>query len=141
MVSEELRKIVNLLKSQGKMNFLEAIDDEHITKFEEVTDIHLPSKYKEWLHFSDGGEFFLPAGMQLYGVAHKPLINVTDDDRPDDSYIVIGGCASGDPVLCQKNSEKIFVYDHEAGRIDEELIYEDFFAFIKDLYDLIGIGE
>ena len=141
MVSEELRKIVNLLKSQGKMNFLEAIDDEHITKFEEVTDIHLPSKYKEWLHFSDGGEFFLPAGMQLYGVAHKPLINVTDDDRPDDSYIVIGAFASGDPVLCQKNSEKIFVYDHEAGRIDEELIYEDFFAFIKDLYDLIGIGE
>jgi len=141
MVSDELKEIVNLLKSQGKMNFLEAIDDEHITKFEEVNDILLPSKYKEWLHYSDGGEFFLPAGIQLHGVAHKPLINVTDDDRPDDSYIVIGAFASGDPVLCQKNSEKIFVYDHEAGRIDEELIYEDFFAFIKDLYDLLGIGE
>ena len=31
--------------------------------------------------FSDGGEFFLPAGVQMYGVAHKPLINVKEDDR------------------------------------------------------------
>ncbi|MCF0134181.1 MAG: SMI1/KNR4 family protein [Blautia sp.] len=141
MISDELKEIIDLLKSQGKMHFIEAADDEHIVKFEADNDIQFPSKYKEWLRFSDGGEFFLPAGVQLYGVAHKPLINVEDDDRPDDSYIVIGALASGDPVLCQKNGEKIFVYDHEAGEIDEELIYEDFFAFLKDLYDLLGIGE
>lgn len=40
----------------------------------------LPSKFKEWLLFSDGGECFLPAGIQLYGVAHKPLIDVNDND-------------------------------------------------------------
>lgn len=77
----------------------------------------------------------------MYGVVHKPMINVEDDDRPDDSYIVIGSLASGDPVLCQKDSEKIAVFDHEAGGIDDELIYDDFFAFLTDLYDLLGIGE
>lgn len=141
MISEEIKKIVDQFNEQGKMNFLEAATEEQITKFEEENKFQLPSKYREWLMFSDGGEFFLPAGVQLYGVAHKPLINIKDDDRPDDSYTVIGASASGDPVLCQKDSEKIAVYDHEAGSIDEELVYEDFFSFLKDLYDLLGIGE
>jgi len=141
MVSNEIRNIVAQFNEQGKMNFLDAATEEQIAKFETENEVQLPSKYKEWLMFSDGGEFFLPAGVQLYGVAHKPLINIKDDDRPDDSYTVIGAFASGDPVLCQKDSEKITVYDHEAGCIDDELIYEDFFAFLKDLYDLLGIGE
>lgn len=141
MISKELEEIIDLLKSQGRMNFLEAASEKQIANFEEENDFHLPLKYKEWLLFSDGGEFFLPAGVQMYGVVHKPLINVEDDDRPDDSYIIIGSLASGDPVLCQKDSEKIAVFDHEAGGIDDELIYDDFFAFLTDLYDLLGIGE
>lgn len=141
MISKELVEIIDLFKSQGRMNFLEAASEKQITKFEKENDFHLPLKFKEWLLFSDGGEFFLPAGVQMYGVAHKPLINVKDDDRPDDSYIVLGSLASGDPVLCQKDSEKISVFDHEAGGIDDELIYDDFFTFLTDLYDLLGIGE
>lgn len=141
MISKELEEIIDLLKSQGRMNFLEAASEKQIANFEEENDFHLPLKYKEWLLFSDGGEFFLPAGVQMYGVVQKPMINVEDDDRPDDSYIVIGSLASGDPVLCQKDSEKIAVFDHEAGGIDDELIYDDFFAFLTDLYDLLGIGE
>ena len=141
MISDELKEIVDQFNAQGKMIFLDGATEEQITKFEEENEVQLPSKYKEWLLFSDGGEFFLPAGVQLYGVAHKPLINIKEDDRPDDSYTVIGVFASGDPVLCQKDSEKIVVYDHEAGYIDDELIYEDFFTFLKDLYDLLGIGE
>ncbi len=141
MISDELKKIVDQFEKQGKMRFLEAATEEQIEKFETDNELQLPSKYKEWLLFSDGGEFFLPAGVQMYGVVHKPMINVEDDDRPDDSYIVIGSLASGDPVLCQKDSEKIAVFDHEAGGIDDELIYDDFFAFLTDLYDLLGIGE
>ena len=37
--------------------------------------------------------------------------------------------------------EKISIYDHETGSIDDELIYDDFYAFLNDLYDLLGIGE
>ena len=74
-------------------------------------------------------------------MAHKPLIDIEDDDMPDDDYIVIGALASGDPVLCEKVGEKIAIFDNETGSIDDELVYDDFFALLNDLYDLLGIGE
>ena len=123
------------------MRFIEAATEEQISQFEKENQIQFPSKYKEWLLFSDGGEIFLPAGVQLYGVGQKPLIDLEDIDRPDDNYIVIGALASGEPVLCKKDEEKIYVYDHENQEIDEDLVYDDFFAFLIDLYDLLGIGE
>ena len=141
MISEELKTIIDKLTDQGKMAFLEGATEEQMAQFEKDHEIILPKKYKEWLQYSDGGEFFLPAGVQLYGVAHKPLIDIKDDDRPDDNYVVIGALASGDPVLCEKSGEKIAIYDHETGSIDDELVYDDFFALLKDLYDLLGIGE
>ena len=141
MISDELKKIIDLLKQQGKMAFLEGATEEQISQFEKEKEIKFPEKYKEWLRFSDGGECFLPAGVQFYGVAHKPLIDVNENDRPDDNYIVIGALASGDPVLCEKAGEKIAIFDHETGSIDDELVYDDFFALLNDLYDLLGIGE
>lgn len=141
MISEELKAIIEKLKEQGKTIILEGATEEQITQFEKDHEIELPEKYKEWLRYSDGGELFLPAGVQFYGVAHKPIIDVDENDRPDEKYIVIGALASGDPVLCEKSSEKISIYDHETGSIDDELVYDDFFALLKDLYDLLGIGE
>ena len=141
MISDELKDIIEQLQKKGKMVFLEGETDEQIAKFEKGHEVALPEKYKEWLHHSDGGELFLPAGVQFYGVAHKPVIDVNEDDRPNDDYIVIGALASGDPVLCEKSGEKISIYDHETGGIDDELIYNDFFALLNDLYDLLGIGE
>lgn len=141
MISDELKKITDLLNQQGKMAFLEGATEEQISQFEKENETNLPEKYKEWLCFSDGGECFLPAGVQFYGVAHKPLIDVNEDDRPDDNYIVIGALASGDPVLCEKAGEKIAIFDNETGNIDDELVYDDFFALLIDLYGLLGIGE
>ncbi len=141
MISEELKDIIDKMNEQGKMIFLEGATGEQIAQFEKEHETRLPEKYKEWLQYSDGGELFLPAGVQFYGVNHKPVINVDEDDRPDKKYIVIGALASGDPVLCEKSSEKISIYDHETGSIDDELIYDDFYAFLNDLYDLLGIGE
>ena len=140
MISNELQQIVDKFKEQGKMAFLEAATLERIDIFEKENDITLPMKYKEWLLFSDGGEFFLPAGIQLYGVEHKPVINVKNNDRPSDDYIVIGTLASGDPILFKKDSEKIAIYNQAAGKIEDDEIYDDFFAFLNDLYDLLGIG-
>ncbi len=141
MSSDEFSKLVDKLNQQGKMSYIEGATEDQITQFEKNNDTVLPSKYREWLLYCDGGEFFLPAGVQMYGVAHKPIIDVKNDDRPDDKYIVIGALASGDPVLFEKSGEKIYVYDHESGELDEELIYDDFYAFLDDLYDLLGIGE
>ena len=141
MISEELKSIINMMNEQGKMSFLEAATDEQIARFEKDNKVQLPKKYKEWLRYSDGGEFFLPAGVQFYGVAHKPIINIEDNDRPDTNYIVIGALASGDPVLCKKEGEEIAILDNETGTIDDELVYNDFFMLLNDLYDLLGIGE
>lgn len=139
-MTEELRKIIDQLQAQGKMHFLEAATEQQIASFEKEHDIKLPVKYREWLLFSDGGEFFLPGGVQFYGVAHKPVIDVEEPDRPDDSYIVIGALAGGDPVVFKKTEEKIAIYNHAADRIENDEIYEDFYAFLKDIYDMLGIG-
>ena len=141
MISKELKSIINMINEQGKMSFLEAATDEQIVRFKKDNKVQLPKKYKEWLRYSDGGEFFLPAGVQFYGVVHKPLINIEDNDRPDTNYIVIGALASGDPVLCKKEGEEIAILDNETGTIDDELVYNDFFMLLNDLYDLLGIGE
>lgn len=140
MISEELKAIVNNFKEQGKMNFLDETTEEKILTFEKENDVTLPSKYKEWLLFSDGGELFLPAGVQLYGVEYKPLIDVNDNSRPSEEYVVIGALASGDPILFKKDSEQIAIYNQAAGKIEDDEIYDDFFAFLNDLYDLLGIG-
>ncbi|MDU7336738.1 MAG: SMI1/KNR4 family protein [Clostridium sp.] len=139
MLSDELNNIVGQLNTQGEMNFFAGATEEQIKLLEKKHEIKLPLKFKEWLLFSDGGEFFLPAGIQLYGVAHKPLIDVNDNDRPDENYIVIGALSSGDPIVCEKAGEKISIFNHEAGRIEDDEIYTDFFAFLNDLYDLLGI--
>ena len=141
MVSDELKSITETLNTQGKMRFLTPCSEEKITQFEHEHSITLPKQYKEWLQFSDGGECFLPAGVQFYGISQKPFIDVDDNSRPDNSYVVIGALASGDPILIKKDSEQISIYNQEAGRIEDDEVYDDFFAFLDDLYDLLGMGE
>lgn len=140
MLSNELENIIAQIKNQGKMRFIEGVSKKLIVEFENKSGFVLPQQYKEWLQFSDGGEFFLPAGIQLHGVAHKPLINIDDNDRPNEDYIVIGAMASGDPILCKKGDEQIAIYNHDAGRIEDDEVYQNFYAFLENLYELLGIG-
>lgn len=140
MVSNELKNIIARIKEQGKMYFIEGATEEQIVAFESKNSISFPLQYREWLELSDGGELFLPAGVQLYGVAHKPLIDINDNDRPNEEYVVIGALASGDPILSQKKGKQISIYNHELGRIEEDEVYQNFYAFLNDLYELLGIG-
>lgn len=140
MIFDEIKTIAEELEKQGSMQFIEGAAEEQIAAFEAVHQIHLPGKYKEWLQYSDGGELFLPAGVQFFGVSHKPIIDVDDNDRPSNNYIVIGALASGDPILCEKDAEQISIYNHEAGRIESDETYTDFVAFLKGLPDMLGIG-
>lgn len=141
MLSDELNHILESITVRGKMSFFEGASKEQIFAFENENGIVLPLQYKEWLEYSDGGELFLPAGIQLYGVVHKPVIDVNDSDRLNEEYVVIGALASGDTILCKKEGEQIAIYNHEAGRIEEDEIYQDFYTFLRDLYELLGIGE
>ena len=123
------------------MRFFEPANERQIVEFEERNRITLPLKYKEWLLFSDGGECFLPAGVQFYGVAHRPYIDVNDNSKPSNNYAVIGALASGDPILIRRDAETISIYNQEAERIEEDEVYDDFIAFLTDLPGLLGIEE
>lgn len=140
MIPGELKSIADKLNRQGKMCFLEGATEAQIALFEESNKVKLPQRYKEWLQFSDGGECFLPAGIQLYGVAHKPLIGVNDDNKPDEKYIAIGALSTGDPIFCEKDEETISIYNQDSGRIESDETYKDFFSFLNSLYELLGIG-
>ena len=139
MISKELAQIIDDLKKQEGMAFPEAASEEQIELFEKEHKLKLPQKYKEWLLFSDGGELYLPGGVQMYGVAHKPFINLSDSNRPNDNYIVIGSLSSGDPILCEKEGERIAIYNLEDGKIEDDEVYDDYFSFLKGLYELLGI--
>ena len=139
MIKNELNSIVDDLKSLGKMSFFEGVSENEIIEFEKKNNVSLSSQLKEWYLFSDGGEFFLPAGLQLYGISHKPLIDMNNEDRPNDNYFVIGTLSDGNPVLSEKNSEKIYIYNHGLGIIESDEIYPDFFTFLKDLPNIFGI--
>jgi len=136
----EFSNTINTLKSQGKMDFVPKATEEQICKFETSSGITLPAAYKEWLLFSDGGECFLPAGIQLYGVAHNPLIDINNNDRPNENYIVIGILASGDPIIFEVGSERISIYNHEAGKIENDETFLDFTDFLNNLKEVLGIG-
>lgn len=137
----DIKSLAEQFITRGKMRFLEAATEEQIAEYEKKNNVSLPEKYREWLSFCDGGEFFLPAGVQFFGVSHKPLINVNENDRPNENYIVIGALANGDPILFEKGKENVAIYNHEDGRIEEDEVYEDFYAFLNDLDSILGIGE
>lgn len=140
-MNKQLRRTIAQLIGKGKMVFSEGATEEEIAEYENKHGVKFPDQYREWLKITDGCMLFLPAGVQLYGIAHKPIINVDEQDRPDDSYIVIGALATGDPVLCQKESDRVSIFNHEEGQIEDDDIYTDFNAFLNDLYNLLGLGE
>ena len=129
---ENIQEIIAMLREHGKMRFIVPATEEEISKYEKENGIVLPTQYRQWLMFSDGGELFLPASIQLYGVSHHPVIDVSDDWCPDDKHIVIGSTSWGDPILCLKNSEVISIFNHDTGCIEDDESWETFFAFLKD---------
>lgn len=137
----KFKEFIEEIKNQEGMAFLDGASQNQIDLFEKENNIVLPSAYKEWLLFSDGGEFYLPGGAQMYGVAHQPLINCNDIHRPNDNYIVIGSLASGDPILFRKGSEEISIYNIEEDRIEEDEKYDDFISFLNDIQNMLDTED
>ena len=51
MISNELQKIIDMISTQGEMNYAEAATEEQIEAFERKNDINLPKQFREWLLF------------------------------------------------------------------------------------------
>ncbi|MBR3358583.1 MAG: SMI1/KNR4 family protein [Solobacterium sp.] len=145
-MNDILKTIVENLKKQGTLRFKNSVTEEQIKAFEKEKEILLPEEYKEYLQFSDGGHLFLPAGVQFYGVTEKPVIDVNEkyilkNDDTEEIYYAIGALASGDPIIFKEGSNEIAIYNLEAGTIEEDEKYPNFYDFLNDLYDLLGIEE
>lgn len=135
-----LNKIVEKLNQQGEMRYVPNVSEATILKFESQQRISLPEEFRLWLELvSDGGELFLPAGVQLYGVEHKPVIDPNDDERPNDGYIVIGRLASGDPLLCEQNRERISIFNRYLERVEDDEMFDSFFVFLDQLGIILGV--
>ena len=141
MISDKMKEIIDSVITPYSNKLNEAASEDQIEVFEKDNSVSLPSAFKEWLLYSDGGDLILPAGVQFYGVEHKPLIDVNYNDRPDDSYIVIGELSMGDPILCNNGDETISIYNHDAGRIEDDEVYGDFYLFLSDLPNILGVEE
>lgn len=139
MINEELKNIIEGISKKGDMLFLNPTTEEKINSFETNNNIVLPKQFKDYLLISDGGELFLPAGIQFYGISHKPIIDVNDTDRPSDKYVVIGALSNGDPILFEKGTERIMIYNHDCGVIEDDEQYDDLYSFLKDLYNILGL--
>ena len=138
-MGNKLKKKIEELTKMGEMRFYDGVTDEQIVKFERDHECAFSLGFREWLQNSDGGDLFLPAGIQLYGIKHKPIIDTQDSNCYGDNYIVIGAFANGDSILCENNGNRIAIYNMEAGRIEDDEIYDDFYAFLEDLPDILGI--
>ena len=135
------KTILDSYKKIGVIRLQPGAKKSQIATFEKKEGLHFSNQLKTWFRLSDGGELFLPAGVQFYGVCHKPVIDPHDTGAPDDSFVVIGSLANGDPVIWKKNSEQIAIYNKNAGRIEEDEIYEDMISFFKDIPALLGVVE
>lgn len=131
-----LNQLISELNAYNGMSFIKGCSFEELEYFEKSNDIQLPIKYKEWLLFSDGGELFLPSSIQLYGVKHKPIIDINDDSRPSNDYFVIGALSSGDTILVNKYNEEISIYNISDNKIEKDEIYRNFNSFLMDLENI-----
>ena len=137
-MKDQLKIIIDRLNNSGQMEFVDGVNENDILDFEKNNAIKIPNELREWYLYSDGGELFLPGGVQLYGLKHNPIIDVNDFDRPNDNYYVIGRLSYGDPILCEKNSDRISIYNHETGAIENDETYDDFFEFLDSLQEILG---
>ena len=117
-ILEEYKDTIRLIKG---------VTTEEIKSFENKNNINISLLYKTWLLNSNGGELFLPAGIQLYGISHKPLIEIDKNKN-----IIIGALSNGDLVFCNSLNEKISILNIETNEIAEDEVYDDFLAFLID---------
>jgi len=132
-LSELINKIRDITATdEYAMEFSSGATNDEIAQFELKHRCVLPELYKEWLRFADGCCLFNTTA-QLYGVAHKPFIEINPNGITGD-FIRIGTFNFGDPICVSSKSQKIYQYG-------ESIIeYADFKEFLE-LIIKIGVRK
>lgn len=141
MLSEGLMKALKMLFACGRMSFTSGATEEQIRAFEEREHVRLPSLYKEWLAYSDGGYLFLPGGIQLYGVGKGPFVGMGNRRGVPDDCMVIGVLMSGGLVLMKKDGGEVSVFYPDGCIAGLHETYPDFLVFLMAACDMYGIRK
>jgi len=127
-LSEIIKRINEITDTEEySMEFFPGAKDDEIALFERENNVSLPEFVKEWLRFSDGCYLFNI--IQLYGVAHRPYIEIKPE-AVTGGYICIGALCFGDAVCCIENSPKIIRYGES---LDEYADFKEFLEYIIEL--------
>lgn len=129
------------LKKYGRIKTEPWATVDDINSFEECTGICIPALYREWIQISDGGYLFPPAGLQLYGVSHHPLIHLAENVPADGVYAVVGEMPYGDPVLFKVGSEEFMLFNQEDGCIEQQEVFPDFSLFLDHIPSILGLED
>ena len=43
--------------------------------------------------------------------------------------------------MCENNKDYIAIYNQAMGVIEEDEVYRDFFSFLSELPEILGVGE
>ena len=141
MCMDSITDIYVRLYVKKDMYFPPAATLTDIEEFEKENNIGLPKQYKQWLELTDGGDLYLPAGIQFYGVNNNPLIEVNEKISLGNDYIIMGKLASGDPLVFRNGSEEILIFNQTDNRIEDDESYSSFYEFLVALEEILGIEE
>jgi hypothetical protein len=121
-----------IVSDEFDMELLPPVTADELQDYEQRNSISLPSKYKEWLVYSDGGRLF-NASIQLYGIKSFPKIEINSSGIPT-NYIVIGMLGFGEAICFIDGGEKIYQYG-------ETIIeYANFKELLRYAIDNFGVN-
>ena len=146
--------------AKGIQQLNDGIDEKTIIFFEEEYKLIIPETYKQWLRYSNGGEFFvLPVGTSFAGILgnseRKKGVFYLEDNFViskrvglPDNLLVIGEESDGEVIAFDlqrttKDDGVVVLYDvEEPGIIDEWEGLEDWLEYIfkegNEMYDYEG---
>ena len=129
--------IQRLIDSHAPLKFFPGVKKSEIARYEQEEGITIPTEYREWLMFSDGGEIFVP-GTRLYGIgigAEKTLVTVNAQEERylfalDSSLLIVGTLNFGDLLCLDLSSGEVVQWDHEDD--EEYLRWDSFFNYLDE---------
>jgi len=125
---DKIRKIT--ATDDYAMEFNKSATEKEIAEFEKRNKVVFTEAVKGWLKYTDGCRLF-DGTIQLYGVAHTPLIEI-NPKGVEDGFIEIGAFNYGDSICIKNEKSTIFLCGETTIEYND---FEDFLEYV------IEIGE
>ena len=123
---EKIKAIV--ATDEYAMEFSPGTTEKAIADFESINKISFPKLVKNWLKYTDGCCLF-NSTVQLYGVAHTPLVDVNPKGVTS-GFVEIGAFNYGDSICFVSGQEAIFLCGET---VIEYKNFEEFLEYVIEI--------